>query len=72
MAEAHAEGDRGLKIAELFAIGWPEEKASSVSVEERVRAVVKRLRRAGLGDLLEAHAGGFRLSKAARVGHAPR
>jgi predicted ATPase len=72
MARAHAEGDRGLTIGELFAIGWPDEKASPVSVEERVRAVVKRLRRAGLGDLLEAHAGGFRLSKATRVGHAPR
>lgn len=67
IADAHAKGTGGIKIADLFAIGWPDEKASPASVEERVRAVAKRLRRAGLGDLLEAHAGGFRITATARI-----
>jgi len=59
-AHGRAPGD-GLSIEDLFGIGWPGERASTSSVEERVRAVIKRLRRAGLEGLLEAHAGRFRL-----------
>ncbi len=67
IADAHSTSEQGIKIGDLFAIGWPDEKASPASVEERVRAVVKRLRRAGLGDLLEAHAGGFRVAASAQI-----
>jgi hypothetical protein len=62
LLRAHRQAPReGLSIEELFSIGWPGEKASAGSVEERVRAVVKRLRRAGFEGLLEAHGGKFRL-----------
>ncbi len=54
-------------IDDIFALGWPGERASAASVEDRVRAVVKRLRRAGLGDLIETKGGGFRLAPAAQV-----
>jgi hypothetical protein len=62
LVRAHRRGPgEGLSIDELFAVGWPGEKASAISVEERVRAVIKRLRRAGLEGLLEAHGGRFGL-----------
>lgn len=61
LANAHARGE-GVSIADLFAIAWPGERASAQSVDERVRAVIKRLRRAGLEDLIEAHKGGFRFT----------
>ena len=54
-------------IDDIFALGWPGERASAASVEDRVRAVVKRLRRAGRGDLIETKGGGFRLAPAAQV-----
>lgn len=54
-------------IDDIFALGWPGERASAASVEDRVRAVVKRLRRAGLGDLIETKGGGFRLAPGAQV-----
>jgi len=60
LVRAHRPAAEGLSIDELFAVGWPGEKASAISVEERVRAVIKRLRRAGLEGLLEAHGGRFR------------
>ena len=66
LVEAHARGE-GVGIPELFATAWPGEKASAQSVDERVRAVIKRLRRAGLEDLIEAHRGGFRISPSAIV-----
>jgi len=66
LAQAHARSG-SVSIPELFAVGWPGEKASPVSVEERVRAAIKRLRRAGLEDLLEAHEGGFRFAPGTEI-----
>ncbi len=66
LADAFAEGGGGLSIAALFERGWPGERASAVSIEERVRAVIKRLRRAGLGDLVEANEGDFRITSGGR------
>ncbi len=66
LVEAHGRGV-GVSIPDLFAIAWPGEKASAQSVDERVRAVIKRLRRAGLEDLIEAHRGGFRIAPSAAV-----
>jgi len=61
LVSAHAKGE-GMSITDLFAIAWPGERASAQSVDERVRAVIKRLRRAGLEELIEAHKGGFRFA----------
>jgi predicted ATPase len=67
LADEYERGGDGLSIAQLFAGSWPGERASAISVEERVRAVVKRLRRAGLDDLVEAHGGDFRIAPGTQV-----
>ncbi len=68
LAGLHA-SERGAtrSIEALFALGWPGERAAASSVEDRVRAVVKRLRKLGLGDVLETKDGGFRIAPRARV-----
>lgn len=50
-----------LSHEELIAATWPEERMTGRSGTERVYATIKRLRREGLSDILEAADDGFRL-----------
>ncbi|MBZ0119362.1 MAG: hypothetical protein K8H88_20390, partial [Sandaracinaceae bacterium] len=52
----------GLSVTELFAEGWPGERASLRSARNRVHVAVATLRKLGLGGDLESHGGTYRIS----------
>jgi hypothetical protein len=55
---------RALSIDDLFASGWPGEKASSEAVENRVYVGISRLRKLGFKGLLMSRDDGFLLDPA--------
>lgn len=57
----------GLDVAELFAAGWPGERASARSARNRVHVAVSTLRKLGLAGDLESHGGKYRISPAVAV-----
>lgn len=57
----------GLDVAELFAAGWPGERASARSARNRVHVAVSTLRKLGLAGDLESHSGKYRISPAVSV-----
>ena len=60
LADAHAKRPgQGVSVDELVASGWPDERMRPESKVERVRNVVKRLRRAGLAGALKTRGGEF-------------
>lgn len=68
LLEAHqASPGAWLDVAAIFAAGWPGESARPASVTNRVYVTVSRLRKLGLGDLLESDSRGFRIRPDAEV-----
>jgi predicted ATPase len=62
LARAHrAEPESRLTVAELFAEGWPEEKAVDHARKNRVQVAISTLRSAGLKEVLEGGRDGYRL-----------
>ncbi|MFT7520547.1 MAG: hypothetical protein ACI9MC_002696 [Kiritimatiellia bacterium] len=51
----------GIPPDELFELGWPDERVNSASALNRLRVVLSGLRKAGLGDVIEHVADGYRL-----------
>jgi tetratricopeptide (TPR) repeat protein len=52
---------RALPIADLFASGWPGERASADALENRVYVGISRLRKLGFRDLIQSRDDGFLL-----------
>ncbi|MCZ7679248.1 MAG: hypothetical protein M5U28_11030 [Sandaracinaceae bacterium] len=57
----------GLDVAELFAAGWPGERASACSARNRVHVAVSTLRKLSLAGDPESHSGKYRISPAVSV-----
>jgi predicted ATPase len=68
LAGAHAAGDgRALAIAELFAAGWPGQRATAESAANRVHVALNLLRRVGLRAVIQSSRDGYRLDPAVVV-----
>ena len=51
-----------LSLEALIVAAWPGEKMTLASAQNRARATLTLLRKAGMGGLLQRHEGGYRLS----------
>ena len=60
-SERVAHPGRAVSAETLVAIGWPEQTMLPDSATERLKTVIKRLRRAGLGDVLQTEEGAYLL-----------
>lgn len=60
-------GAPDLGVWELFEKAWPGEETSYERGMNRVHAAVSRLRRAGLGDVIEHSRDGYRIAQGARI-----
>lgn len=60
--------DRAPRTApDLLAAGWPGERMSPAAARNRLHVALCRLRRAGIGDLLEFDGAAWRLAERVRV-----
>ncbi len=62
----------GLETEEVFAVGWPGERALEESRRNRVYVTIRRLRAAGLGELLQSDERGYYLDPAIQLSWFPR
>jgi hypothetical protein len=60
-------GGRFVTVADLFAAGWPQEKALTHAAAARVYMAVRALRAAGLREAIRSGPGGYRLDDALEV-----
>ena len=51
-----------IAVEALIAAGWPDERMSTASAQNRLYVTINRLRQLGLGDTLELVDGGYRFS----------
>jgi tetratricopeptide (TPR) repeat protein len=59
---------RSLSVAEMFELGWPEERALAHSAAARVYMAVRALRLLGLGEILITRPQGYHLDPDVEVG----
>lgn len=57
----------GLDVSDLFAVGWPGERASVGSLSARVHMGIRTLRTLGLADVLITRQGRYRIAEGVRV-----
>ena len=62
-----AGGGRFVSVTDLFAAGWPEEKALTHAAAARVYMAVRALRAAGLREAIRSGPGGYRLDDGLEV-----
>ena len=68
LVDAHAyQPGQAVTVDDLIARGWPGEHMRPESKAERVRNAVKRLRRAGLREVLRIRNGAYFLDPEARI-----
>jgi hypothetical protein len=61
LADAHPEGNT-ISVTDLFAIGWPGERARRDAAARRVYVAISSLRKLGLDLWIERHSEGYRLT----------